>query len=214
MLQAPAPLPACRGGPGRPRRRAARLFPGRRRRASKRPSAICTEAASQGSGEAILRLIPIVEARGQTEDDLLAQYHQAIEERGDADALIFAASHATDEAMKHDYLYRAASVIDCTFENTNKLAGAFIATADDAETDHWLQVSLMLAGEDGWRHTAIADRYVAMGGEQNAQTGIELYEEGRGASATTPPWAGWSRSTPIPTARTTPRSRPWPCSSA
>lgn len=136
-----------------------------------------TEAAAQGSGEAILRLIPIVEARGETEDDLLARYHQAIEERGDADALIFAASHATDEAMKHDYLYRAASVIDCTFENTNKLAGAFIATADDAETDHWLQVSLMLAGEDGWRHTAIADRYVAMGGEQNAQTGIGLYEK-------------------------------------
>lgn len=136
-----------------------------------------TEAADQGSGEAILRLIPIFESQGKTEEDLLAQYHQAIEERGDADALIFAASHATDEAMKHDYLYRAASVIDCTFENTNKLAGAFIATADDAETDHWLQVSLMLAGEDGWRHTAIADRYVAMGGEQNAQTGIELYEK-------------------------------------
>jgi TPR repeat protein len=136
-----------------------------------------TEAAHNGIGEAILRLIPILEARGLTEDDLLTRYSQAIEERGDADALIFAAFNTDDEAQRHDYLYRAASVIDCTFENTNKLAGAFIATADDAETDHWLQVSLMLAGEDGWRHTAIADRYIAMGGEQNVTTGIGLFEK-------------------------------------
>ncbi|MDF2982383.1 MAG: hypothetical protein K0Q69_2155, partial [Devosia sp.] len=96
-------------------------------------------------------------------------------QRGDADALIFAASNTKDEAQRHDYLYRAASVVDCTFENTIKLAGAFVATEDDSETEHWLQVSLRLAGEDGWRHTAIADRYMAMGGEERAKTAIELF---------------------------------------
>jgi len=136
-----------------------------------------TEAARQGQGEAILRLLPIMQAGGLTDDDLIATYHDAIEERGDADALIFAASNTKDEARRHDYLYRAASVVDCTFENTIKLAGAFVATSDDAETEHWLQVSLMLAGDDGWRHTAIADRYMAMGGEERSRTAIDLFEQ-------------------------------------
>lgn len=147
--------------------------------AEKRTEAIgyLTEAAQQGQGDAILRLLPIVQAEGLSDTDLLAQYHQAIEARGDADALIFAASNTKDEAQRHDYLYRAASVVDCTFENTIKLAGAFVATADDTETEHWLQVSLRLAGEDGWRHTAIADRYMAMGGEERAKTAIELFDQ-------------------------------------
>ncbi len=136
-----------------------------------------TEAAQQGQGDAILRLLPMMQAQGITDSALLEKYHQAIEERGDADALIFAASNTNDEAQRHDYLYRAASVIDCTFENTIKLAGAFVATADDTETEHWLQVSLRLAGEDGWRHTAIADRYMAMGGEERAKTAIELFDQ-------------------------------------
>lgn len=147
--------------------------------AEKRQEAIgyLTEAAQQGQGDAILRLLPIMLADGITDTELLAKYNEAIEERGDADALIFAASNTTDEAQRHDYLYRAASVIDCTFENTIKLAGAFVATADDTETEHWLQVSLRLAGEDGWRHTAIADRYMAMGGEERAKTAIELFDK-------------------------------------
>lgn len=136
-----------------------------------------TEAAQQGQGDAILRLLPIMQAQGVSDTQLLQQYHQAIEDRGDADALIFAAANTNDEAQRHDYLYRAASVVDCTFENTIKLAGAFVATADDAETEHWLQVSLRLAGEDGWRHTAIADRYMAMGGEERAKTAIELFDQ-------------------------------------
>lgn len=136
-----------------------------------------TEAAQQGQGDAILRLLPIMQAQGVSDTQLLQQYHKAIEDRGDADALIFAAANTNDEAQRHDYLYRAASVVDCTFENTIKLAGAFVATADDAETEHWLQVSLRLAGEDGWRHTAIADRYMAMGGEERAKTAIELFDQ-------------------------------------
>jgi TPR repeat protein len=136
-----------------------------------------TEAAQQGQGDAILRLLPIMQAQGITDSELLTRYNQAIEERGDADALIFAASNTKDEAQRHDYLYRAASVIDCTFENTIKLAGAFVATADDTETEHWLQVSLRLAGEDGWRHTAIADRYIGMGGEERTKTAIELFDQ-------------------------------------
>jgi TPR repeat protein len=147
--------------------------------AEKRTEAIgyLTEAAQQGQGDAILRLLPIMLAVGISDTDLLAQFLQAIEARGDADALIFAASNTKDEAQRHDYLYRAASVVDCTFENTIKLAGAFVATADDAETEHWLQVSLRLAGDDGWRHTAIADRYMAMGGEERSKTAIELFDQ-------------------------------------
>lgn len=136
-----------------------------------------TEAAQQGSGEALLRLLPILQTERFTDTDLLEQYQQAIEERGDADALIYAASNTKDAAQRHDYLFRAASVVDCTFENTIKLAGAFVATADVDETEHWLEVSLQLAGSDGWRHTAIADRYMAMGGEERAKTGIELFDK-------------------------------------
>jgi TPR repeat protein len=137
------------------------------------------EGAAQGQGEAILRLLPLEEEAGTgSADTLLARYQQAIEERGDADALLFAASTSHDIAQKRDYLYRAASVVDCTFENTIKLAGAFVDTEDDAETEHWLQVSLRLAGEDGWRHVAIGDRYMAMGGPDRARTAIALYQDG------------------------------------
>jgi len=137
------------------------------------------EGAALGQGEAILRLLPLEEEAGTaSSEDLLARYQQAIEDRGDADALLFAASTSHDMAQKRDYLYRAASVVDCTFENTIKLAGAFVDTEDDAETEHWLQVSLRLAGEDGWRHVAIGDRYMAMGGPERARTAIALYQDG------------------------------------
>jgi len=137
------------------------------------------EGAAQGQGEAILRLLPLEEEAGTANaETLLGRYQEAIEDRGDADALLFAASTSHDRAQKRDYLYRAASVVDCTFENTIKLAGAFVDTEDDAETEHWLQVSLRLAGEDGWRHVAIADRYMAMGGPDRARTAIALYQDG------------------------------------
>lgn len=136
------------------------------------------EAASEGNGDAILRLLPIFQENGLGAEDLFARYANAIEARGDADALIFAANVTHDVTKRRDYLYRAASVVDCTFENTIKLAGAFIATSDDAETDHWLQVSLQLAGNDGWRHVAVGDRYMALGGEKRAKVAIGLYEHG------------------------------------
>jgi TPR repeat protein len=137
------------------------------------------EGAAQGQGEAILRLLPLEEQAGTgNAEDLLARYRQAIEDRGDADALVFAASTERDPATKHDYLYRAASVVDCTFENTIKLAGAFVDTEDDTEAAHWLEVSERLAGEDGWRHTAIGDRYMAMGGPDRARTAIALFQQG------------------------------------
>jgi TPR repeat protein len=136
------------------------------------------EAAAKGSGDAILRLLPIMQAAGISTEALFERYSAAIEARGDADALIFAAGVTKDISKRRDYLYRAASVIDCTFENTSKLAGAFVATADDAETEHWLQVSLQLAGNDGWRQVAIGDRYMAMGGPERAKTAIALYEKG------------------------------------
>ena len=148
--------------------------------ADKRAEAIAylEQAAANGNGAAILRLLPMMQEQGVGPEKLFSQYAQAIEDRGDADALIFAAGVTDDAAKKHDYLYRAASVVDCTFQNTVKLAGAFVATADDAETEHWLQVSLRLAGTDGWRQVAIGDRYMAMGGPERAKTAIALYEKG------------------------------------
>jgi TPR repeat protein len=136
------------------------------------------EAAETGNGDAILRLLPIFQENGLGAEDLFARYANAIEARGDADALVFAANVTHDLTKRRDYLFRAASVVDCTFENTIKLAGAFVATSDDAETEHWLQVSLQLAGKDGWRHVAVADRYMAMGGEKRAKVAIGLYEHG------------------------------------
>ena len=137
------------------------------------------EGAALGQGEAILRLLPLEEEAGTANaETLLGRYQQAIEQRGDADALLFAASTSRDPEQKHDYLYRAASVVDCTFDNTIRLAGAFVDTEDDTETEHWLQVSLRLAGEDGWRHVAIGDRYMAMGGPDRARTAIALYQDG------------------------------------
>ena len=138
------------------------------------------EAAAQGSGEALLRLSPLLLKSGIGNADLLAQYAEVINARGDADALIFAATVTRDNDLRRDYLYRAASVVDCVFDAAIKLAGAFIATEDDAETEHWLEVSSQLAGEDGWRHVAVADRYMAMGGQDRAKIAIALYEEGVG----------------------------------
>ncbi len=136
------------------------------------------EAAQHGIGEAILRMLPIMQEQGIGPEDLLSRYDQAIDERGDADALIFAASTTLDLAKRRDYLYRAASVLDCTFQNTLRLASAFVGTEDSAETERWLQVSQRLAGDDGWRHVAIGDRYMAMGGPEQARTALALYEEG------------------------------------
>jgi TPR repeat protein len=136
------------------------------------------EAARAGTGEAIMRLLPIANEAGISKGDLYSDYAAVIEERGDADALIFAASVTADPTKREDYLDRAASVMDCGFENTINLAQTYAATGDTRATEHWLDVSLKLAGDDGWRQTAIADQFMTLAGENHVQTALGLYEKG------------------------------------
>lgn len=136
------------------------------------------EAARAGTGEAMMRLLPIANEAGISKLDLYADYAQVIEERGDADALIFAASVTTDPGKREDYLDRAASVMDCSFEATINLAQTYAASGNSKATAHWLDVSLKLAGDDGWRQTAIADQFMGLAGEGNVQTALKLYEKG------------------------------------
>ena len=136
------------------------------------------EAARAGTGEAMTRLLPITNEAGISKLDLYGDFAQVIEERGDADALIFAASVTTDPAKREDYLDRASSVMDCGFEDTINLAQTYAATGDTKATEHWLDVSLKLAGDDGWRQTAIADQFMTLAGEEHVQTALNLYETG------------------------------------
>jgi TPR repeat protein len=136
------------------------------------------EAAAKGWGEALNRLLFLGQEAGETKASLYEQYAEVIEERGDAEALIFATSVIDDPAMKADYLERAASVMDCEFDVTLKLAGAYASLDEGAGAEHWLDVALHLAANDGWRHAAVADQYIALNGDVHLQKAIALYEKG------------------------------------
>lgn len=151
-------------------------YPGDREKAAEAVEYL-REAARSGTGEAMTRLLPIANEAGISKADLYEDYAAVIEERGDADALIFAASVTADPAKREDYLDRAASVMDCGFENTVNLAETYAAFGDSKATEHWLDVSLKLAGQDGWRHTAIADLFMTLAEEQHVQTALNLYEK-------------------------------------
>jgi TPR repeat protein len=143
------------------------------------------EAAAKGYGDALNRLLFIGQENGVTKTALYNEYATAIDERGDADALIFATSVIEDPAKRTDYLERAASVMDCEFNSTLKLAGAYASLDAVPKAEHWLDVSLHLASADGWRNAAVADQYVALKGDDHLTTAISLYEKGVALGDTT-----------------------------
>ena len=135
------------------------------------------EAARAGMGEAINRLLPIAEEQGISKLELYSEYASVIEQRGDSDALILAASVTADPAKREDYLARASSVMDCAFDDTINLAETYAATGDAKATQHWLDVSLKLAGDDGWRHVAVADLFMTLKDEVHVARALALYED-------------------------------------
>jgi len=152
-------------------------FPGDPKR-TEEAMAYLVKAANQGSGDAINRLLAMGQERGVTKEQLFDLYGSAIEDRGDAQALIFAASVTRDDDKRRDYLERAASAMDCDFESSLRLASVYAKNNEVPEAEHWLQVSLQMAGTDGWRHAAVADQYMAMAGDAHLSTAVALYEEG------------------------------------
>jgi TPR repeat protein len=129
---------------------------------------------------ALTRLLALGEASGTTRQDIFNEFSTIIDERGDADALIFAASVVGDAAKKRDFLRRAVSVIGCDFDNAYKLAEAWAEAGDVAETMHWLEVSQHLAEDKGSRIGVIANRYAALPGDAYQQVALKLYEQGAG----------------------------------
>jgi TPR repeat protein len=118
--------------------------------------ALLLPLAEAGNGAA-MRLLPVADpVKWPDEAAVVADFVQAIDDRGDFEALIFALPHAKDKSNL--YLTRAAIVTECTFEQAAELMDVLARTGNAEALDRWTKIAASLVETDAWRMTAFADR--------------------------------------------------------
>ena len=100
------------------------------------------EAGTRGEGAAI-RLLHRLE--GARDDRIYRQFAEAIENRGDFLALMFASAFV-DDATFDDYMARAVAELRCGTKDVSEIADAYAGRGRTAEALHWLEVGLAVEG--------------------------------------------------------------------
>lgn len=143
------------------------------------------KAAKSGYGKALDRLEAIARLEKTPADAIYTRFRDAIETRGNADALLFAATRTTNPSDKRDLLLRAASVMSCDFKNTIKLAQVYESLDEVPTAEHWLKVSLQLTDKNSWRYVAVADELRNIGGQKRFARALDLYRKAVAMGGTT-----------------------------
>ena len=116
---------------------------------------LLTQAGNRGEGAAIRLLARLTADRRaaetlaiapRAEAQVYAGFAQAIEDRGDFLALMFAIPHVTPDRAA-DYIERAVSQMTCGTKDADELGDVATLLQDPAGSDHWRRVGLAI---DGW----------------------------------------------------------------
>jgi TPR repeat protein len=140
-----------------------------------------TRAGNRGEGAAI-RLLARLTADRQSEAEVHAQFAEAIETRGDFNALTFAIPHV-DAARAEDYLDRAVSLMTCGSKNVGEMADAHAILGQADMVQHWTSIGLAIEGGHVLAKLSISDRQMAFFDAGPAPSARDVAERARAEGA-------------------------------
>jgi TPR repeat protein len=156
---------------------------------------LLTQAGNRGEGASIRLLARLTGDRRhaeslsvppRTEAEVYAEFAQAIADRGDFLALMFAIPHV-DVATAQDYLDRAASQMACSSKDVEEMGDAHAILQEAAETYRWRQVGLAIEGGHVLSRLDLTRRQMAAWGTRAAPDAAAVaareVAEGAGAGA-------------------------------
>ena len=141
--------------------------------------------AEMGNGAA-LRLLPQLDPKRFPDlKTVYASYADVIEARGDFDALVLALPFQDDLGRRGDYMHRATTATDCSFDEIKTLADAMGQVGDQAAFMKWVDVAEFLSENDSWRLVQLGDLLRHYGGESVATAQLAYYQRGYEGGNTT-----------------------------
>lgn len=114
--------------------------------------------AQLGNGQAIALLIAASDDPAIAAQNYYTEFEDAIEARGDFDALTFAIPFISAE-LQEDYLQRATSVMNCDFKEAMTLANVYEDINQQDEMLRWLDIANLLTEDKVWALIALGDHY-------------------------------------------------------
>lgn len=141
--------------------------------------------AETGNGAA-LRLLPQLDPKRFPDlKTVYTTYAQAIEARGDFDAIVLALPFQPDPGRKNDYIHRATTATDCSFDEIKSLADAMGQLNDHAAFAKWVDVAEFLSEDDAWHLVQLGDLLRLYGGETMQTAELAFYQRGYQGGNTT-----------------------------
>lgn len=135
--------------------------------------------ADRGVGDA-LAMLPLADP--VQFPDLKAvhdRYAQAIDARGDFDALLLALPLIRDRTQYADYVTRATAITGCTFDEALRLTDAVGRAGDRALFERWLGITDYLAKGDGDALADLADVFARYGTDADQPRILAYYQAAR-----------------------------------
>ncbi|MEO8531194.1 MAG: hypothetical protein ABI459_08210, partial [Deltaproteobacteria bacterium] len=139
--------------------------------------ALLEPLAKMGIGEA-LTLLPVADAERWPNLSVVAEdYADVIDARGDFEALLLALPSIRNADQLTDYVTRAATVTDCSFEQVIQFADVMGRRGDHEGFTHWSTIASALIEVDGWQMTLLGDKLRQYGDAAQLAEGYTLYEK-------------------------------------
>ena len=117
-----------------------------------------TIAGNRGEGAAI-NLLARVQSETRSPQAVYQQFAEAIEDRGDFLALMYAMRFISLD-KSDDYIDRAVSLMTCGTKDVGELSGAYAILQMPEMAFHWDQIGLLLQGGNVLAKLALTDRQV------------------------------------------------------
>lgn len=117
-----------------------------------------TIAGNRGEGAAI-NLLARVQSETRSPQAVYQQFAEAIEDRGDFLALMYAMRFISLD-KSDDYIDRAVSLMTCGTKDVGELSGAYAILQVPEMAFHWDQIGLLLQGGNVLAKLALTDRQV------------------------------------------------------
>lgn len=114
---------------------------------------------------------------------VMDRYAQAVDDRGDFDALLLALPLITDRTVYADYVARATAITGCTFNEALRLTDAIGRAGDRGLFQRWLRITDYLAQKDGDALAELADVYSRYATDADQPKILAYYEAARAAGS-------------------------------
>ena len=131
--------------------------------------------AAGGSGAA-MQLLATKSGPSTSPADVYREYSDAIEARGDTEAMIFAAGQVSDVEQKRSYLARAAGRIDCSFDSALSMASAYFSFNQAADAVKWMTVAEAFSAGKPWRSRLLGETFQRIPQPDMQTNAMRLFE--------------------------------------